>query len=247
MKKLLSILLAFMLAGCTTAQNSEGTYYVIDHFFISEEGDAFQAAFSQLAVDTYNWYESVEGQDGVFILHCDHYDRDLLQTWKDSGIYETVPNDELWYFVVSPNYLESIGFPLSEELRMMAESGVRVYLLPDVLSDDAATTMQAFLEEDALLGLDVPPMIDTVFQREHEIAFASYHFDGTLDSVTEGQVANPVILVATSANMKYFESESLIATGAADSYIKLTREAYETYARNLPQSMRDRKVTFEAA
>ena len=45
--------------------------------------------------------------------------------------------------------------------------------------------------------------------------------------------------------MRYFESESLIATGKADSYIKLTEEAYRKHVKDhLPEELKNRNVTF---
>jgi len=237
----LIIMTALMVAGCS----SNYDYYIIDHFYISEEGDAFRKSFDELTVDTYNWYQSIEGEDGVYILHSDYFDKDLLQEWKDYHIYQTVPGEGFRYFVVSENYLKDKGYTLSVEQSEMIQEGVRLYLLPDTLSADEAEVMQSFLKEDALLGLDEDTLIDTDFRKNKEIAFASYHFEGTLESLTDGDITNPVIFVATCKNMKYFEAESLIATGTDDGYIKLSENAYRKYVKNaLPDALKKKKLTF---
>ncbi|MFI3125959.1 hypothetical protein ODU07_10930 [Streptococcus suis] len=75
--------------------------------------------------------------------------------------------------------------------------------------------------------------------------FETYHYDGGLDSLTQGEIKNPIIYVATTQNMKFIESESLIATGIEDGYIKLTEEAYTKYVRKqFPENLKKNQVTF---
>ena len=244
MRKLAALIVsALLLAGCGGAAG-DADCYAIDHFYIAEEGDAFREAFDSLTVATYEWYRSVEGEEGVYILHYDHYSAELMHSWQEDGIYGTVPENGLSYLVVSPNYLDDNCFELSAEDRELAEAGVRLYLLPDSLDEDEAARTEAFLTDDALYGLDGGSLIDTEFTHDQRIEFRRYSFDGEFETFSAGTVADPVILVATCANMKFFESESLIATGVADGYIKLAREAYERYAHDLPPEMAERRVTF---
>lgn len=242
MKKTMTALLVLMMAGCSA---SNDRYYAIDHFYISEEGEAFKEIFNKLTVDTYNWYRSIEGEDGVYILHSDHFTQDILEEWRTYQAYETIPEEEFWYFAVSENYLEDIGFEVTEEQKKMIHDGIRLYLLPDAMTDEQEETMRKFLQEEAEYGMDIPPMIPTVFHENRETAFMTYSFDGGLDSVTEGEISSPVIFLASCENMKYFESESLIATGKTDSYIKLTKEAYDKYVKaSFPEELKNRNVTF---
>ena len=241
-KTVLMIACAAMLSGCT----GKDSYYAIDHFYIPEEGNAFREAFNELTVDTYHWYSSIEGEEGVYIVHYDLYPKELMQEWKEYGIYQAVPSEDLKYLTVSENYLEDIGLKLTEEERSLIRSGVRLYLLPESLSADEAELVKAYLSEDALYGLDGPVLIDTAFQKDPRIEFRTYTYSGEIDTLSDGTVTDPVIFAACCANMKYFESESLIATGVKDGYIKLTEEAYRQYAGNhLPQNLKDRKVTFK--
>ena len=71
-----------------------------------------------------------------------------------------------------------------------------------------------------------------------------HHFDGTLEVPGGDEIKDPVIFAASTANMKYFEAESLIATGISDAYIRLTEEACNKYAKDLPKELKDKKVTF---
>ncbi len=240
MKKLFALLLAVLfLAGCA----GHDKYYALDHFYISEEGDAFRKTVDEFTVDMYEWYKSIEGEDGVYILHYEHYPEETLQEWKKTGYVHTIPEGDLSYYVASVNYLEDRGMTFSEEDKNAIQSGVRYYLIPDTCDDEE--TMKQFLTEDALNGLDGGSLIDTVFMKERNIAFQTYHFDDTFEVPGSDDIRDPVILAVSTENMKHFESESLIATGKTDSYIKLTEEAYRKYAKNaLPQKLKDRKVTF---
>ena len=243
MKKLFVLILSLILvSGCTTESDK---YYAIDHFYIKEEGDAFLKAYDDLAVSIYDWYQSIENSEGVYIMHYEHYSRILLMEWKASGYMKNVPDDDLDYYVASANYLEDRGIALSETEKKMIDEGARFYLLPDTLSEEETETMKLFLEENALHGLDGDTLIDTVFRHDRKIEFRTYHFDGTLEAPGEGEIKDPVIYVAGCSNMTYFEAESLIATGVKDGYIRLTEEAYRKYAKNdLPQELKDKKVTF---
>ncbi len=242
MKKTAVLFWVLSVTGCSAAADE---YYVIDHFYIGEDGDAFRTAFEQLTVDTYHWYCTVEGEDGVYLLHTDDYSGELLDQWRTYEVYAHVPENGFWYVTASVNYLTDRGLELSDEEKQMVQDGVRLYLLPDSLSETEAETMRLFLQEDALYGLDGGSLIDTVFSRERQTAFRTYRFDGTIESMSEGEIRDPVIYVCTGANMKYFESESLIATGRNDSYIKLTAEAYERFAKDgLPEELKEREVTF---
>ena len=243
MKKLIMILAVLLCAGCAAQAKDE--YYAIDHFYFKEEGDAFVAAFNKTTVDMYNWYKSIEGEDGVYILHSDHYDDALLEEWRSYHVFDNIPEKGFRYFAVSENYLRDRGYELTKADSEKVRSGVRLYLLPDSMPEEERTLMEAFLKEDALHGLNGDPMIPTVFEAEHAIEFRTYHFEGTLETENEGGIKDPVIYVCSSANMRYFESESLIATGKTDSYIKLTKEAYERFVKNsLPEELKERQITF---
>ena len=246
MKKAVLILLAVLalLVGCSGGK-PESRYYAIDHFCIEEEGDAFRESAESLTVAVFEWYKSIEGSDGVYLMHCDHYTEDVLEEWRFYGVYENVPNSGFHYYVASPNYLAERGMPLSREEEELIRRGVRCYLLPDTMSEEDAAQMRAYLMEDALWGLDGETRIETAFQSNREIFFGTYSPNVTLEIPGGGVTADPVLYVASTENMKFFESESLLATGVTDGYIRLTEEAYRLYAgKNLPEEMQEKQVTF---
>ena len=242
-KKLLVIIVLILCAGCSSPSGDE--YYAIDHFCFKEEGKEFEEAFAKTTVDVYNWYKSIEGEDGVYILHSDHYTEDLLDSWRAHKIYDNVPEKGFWYFAVSENYLRDRGYALSEEDSEWIHSGGRLYLLPGSMPEEELEVMKEYLKEEALYGLTGDPMIRTVFELDPKIEYRIYSFDGTLETEEDGEINDPVIFVCSSENMKFFESESLIATGKRDSYIKLTKDAYERFIKNgFPEEFKERKITF---
>ena len=243
MKKLLILFLLLMCIGC--ASQADDQYYAPDHFYFKEEGDAFVSAFNKTTVDVYNWYKSIEGEEGVYILHSDHYDEQLLSDWKRNLSYANIPEKGFWYFVVSENYLRDRGYELSKEESGKLKAGVRLYLLPEVMPEEERAVMEAYLREDALHYLGKDSLIPTAFEADPAFEFVTYRFEGRLETEEDDEIKDPVIYVCSSANMRWFESESLIATGKRDSYIKLTKEAYERFVRNsFPEELRERKLTF---
>ena len=238
---ILFLICVWLLSGCT----AHADYYTIDHFYIKEEGEAFRRAFDEMVVDTYRWYQSIEGSEGVYILHFDHYDKELMEEWVRSGYMEHIPEGDLDYFVLSVNYLEDRGMTFSESDKEQIQAGVRYYLLPDTLTDEEAESMKLYLTEDALMGLDGDTLIDTPFRHDRKIRFESYHVDEPFTTPEGEAVLSPVIYVASSGNMSYFEAESLVATGIPDSYIFLTETAYKKYVKGaLPKSLKDKRLTF---
>ena len=242
MKKLIIMILAlFMLAACNAGNDK---YYGIDHFYIKEDGDAFQKAYNDMVIDTYEWYRSIEGSEGVYIMHYDHYSAEILSEWVKIGYVNTVPDGDLDYYVASLNYLQDRGFAISDSDRKLIQEGVRYYMIPDTLSEEETAKMKQFLLEDAVVGLDGDTLIDTDFRRDRQIRIVSYHPDVTVEIPGGEEISDPVILVASCANMKYFEAESLVATGLNDGYVRLTEDAYNRFAKNLPESLKKKKVTF---
>ena len=248
MKKLmvliLSVIILISVSGCG-AGGSHDKYYSIDHFYIKEEGEAFRNSYNELVKDTYDWYKSIEGNNGVYIIHFEQFPKELLKEWKDNGYMENIPENDLDYYTASVNYLEDNGLSFSEQEKQMIQEGVRYYLLPDTLSESEIQAMKLYLNEDALYGLEGETLTDTAFRHNKRIEFRTYHFDGALEVPGGEEIRNPVIYVASTSNMKYFEAESLIATGLSDAYIRLTEEAYNEYAKNsLPAELKNKKVTF---
>ena len=242
MKKLMVLIFSLiLLSGCA----SKDKYYTIDRFYTKEEGEAFKKAYDELVVDVYRWYQSIEDSEGVYIMHYEYYSKETLEEWKTSGYMKNIPLNDLDYYVASVNYLEERGMVFKESDRKAIMDGVRYYLLPDSLSEEETEAMKLYLIEDALQGLDGDTLVDTTFRHDRKIEFLTYNTDCALEIPGGDEIKDPVIYVASCSNMKYFEAESLVATGVNDGYIRLTEAAYQKYAKNnLPQELKDRKVTF---
>ena len=151
MKKLLPVfvlplLLILLCGGCANSDR----YYGIDHFSIREDGDAFREAMDALTVDVFRWYQSLEGEDGVYLMHYDLFTAETLAEWKAMGLYQTVPDEDVHYYTASVNYLTDRGLSLSPEEQDLVAAGVRLYLLPESLSTAETAALRAFLTEDAL-------------------------------------------------------------------------------------------------
>ena len=244
-KQFLTAAAAVLLLGAGCSSKAVPPYYAVDHFYFEEEGEAFKEAFEKTTVDMYRWYQSIEGEDGVYLLNSSYYDDELLHQWKSSQIYDSVPEKGFWYFAVSENYLRDRGFELSSEDIEYIRSGRRLYLLPASMPEEERSVMEKYLEEQSLYGLNGHPLIPTAFESAPAFTFMTYHSDVTLETENDGEIQDPVIFVCSCENMKYFESESLIATGRTDSYIKLTEEAYQKYVKNgYPEELKERKITF---
>lgn len=243
MKKLLILILSLvLLSGCTTTKDK---YYTIDHFYIKEEGDAFYQAYDELVVDIYNWYQSIEDNEDVYIIHYDHYPIELMKEWKATGYMKNIPLNDLDYYVASVNYLEERGIVFTDSDRQAIMDGTRYYLLPEGLDEEEKEALKLFLTEDALQGLDGDTLIDTTFRQNRKIEFLTYEINGTFEIPGGEEIKEPVIYAASCSSMKFFEAESLAATGVNDGYIRLSEEAYRKYAKNdLPQELKDKGVTF---
>lgn len=215
-------------------------YYSLDEFY-------FTGDFSEFYKDSYEWYKSVENEEGVYLINTAYYDDEILKVWKENKIYNSVPDKPFWYFTASPSYLDEMGISINNDDINSAENGTRLYLIPDTLSNNEMQLIENYLKEDALLNT-VESNIQTTFTKSTEIKFISYspaqeYFTFPSDKDEELTTASPIIYVCTSENMKNFENESLIATGV-DSYIKFTdKEICERLTNN--STMNEYDLKFE--
>ena len=201
-------------------------YYSLAYY--NYDGD-----FNEFYNDSYSWYKSIENKYGVYIINTSYYNGELLKIWKDENIYKAVPDKAFWYFAASPSYLRQMNIDINENDLNDAKAGVRLYLVPDTLNDDEYAVMSAYLDEEAKYKAE-KGAIKTAFTENKEVKIIRYTPNGSYFTwqSDKGQPVTddaPVIYVCTSENMKYFESESLIATGI-NSYIKfINKETMEKY------------------
>lgn len=205
-------------------------YYTLSEFLWTGDFDEFYK-------DSYNWYKAIENEDGVYLANTDYYNDEILQVWKENKIYDSVPDKAFWYYTVSPSYLKQMQIHLNEEELKAAVNGTRLYLIPDTFTQNEIEQISAYIKEDALKNAQTSK-IKTAFTDKQEIKLISYTPSGSYFTFPseKGQsvtAKEPVIYVCTSANMKFYESESLIATGI-DSYIKFEN-------KEITKSCTDRK------
>ncbi|MCM1272433.1 MAG: hypothetical protein NC225_01225 [Clostridium sp.] len=212
----------FMVVGRKKTDNdfSVPNYYSLEQYHYDGDFNAFYE-------DSYNWYRSIENEEGVYIINTCYNSDELLQIWREEQVYKNVPGKAFWEFTVSPSYLKQININIEEENLNDAIRGVRVYLVPDSMSDDEYEVMCAYLEEAAIYAAE-QSLIKTEFIENKEVKILRYtpmgsYFTWASEKGLPITDDAPVLYVCTSENMKYFESESLIATGI-DSYIKFSNE-----------------------
>lgn len=208
-------------------------YKVISSISVGQDTASFNRQSKIFSEDFYNWYKSIADDKNVILVNTTHITKEMLNTYRIHNTYKYIPNEEFWVFRVSPTYLKKLGVDVDTDLIEKAKSGVRVYLIPESKSESETKLIKGMINEDDTKGIRADD-IDTVFNREKEFYFSKYDFSKDLfswntkelDNIT---INNPVILITTPNNMSFFESESLIANGLQNSYIKLESEAVNKY------------------
>lgn len=193
-----------------------------------------QASFTRRSAkhfqDFFNWYSGIEGKDGVYLVHSEHYNEEVLNTWRNTN--GNAPQRPFWYLNISPNFLEREGIRLSRDEIRRAEQGTRLLLIPDSYSATERSAMEEWFRDFSLVPRG--DSIVTPFMKNPQFEFVSYTVNNPIftwsDDANGSPTSNdPVILVTTVNNMTPFESESLSAVGLSNSLIKLTPDATEKY------------------
>lgn len=209
------------LARVRFAWHEYENWHVMKDFDLG--GARFTGDSMALSGQLYAWYAAHEDDDGVYLANTTWYGEAALRARGD-GRAALRP---FWYLAASPSYLRHIGVDVPAELLDRAREGTRVYLLPDAMSVDEQEDAKAFL-----MASRAPrdSNIVTPFMEDPRYEFAAYDagrelftwsVDGDLPTYANGFV----IAVVTSANMVPFESESLVASGLENAYIKLDDRA----------------------
>lgn len=209
------------LARTRTAWNTYEGWRVIQDFGLGE--DRFTGNPMKLSQDLYAWYAKHEHDEGVYLAKSRYYNETAIQT-NTSGEASLKP---FWYLAASPSYLKKIGMPVSDELIQKAEMGTRVHLLPKSLNTSEIKTMQNLLIASRK---SFDSNIVTAFMKNPTYEFASYDdskelFTWNTNSELPAASSGFVIAIVTANNMVPFESESLVASGLENSYIKLDEQA----------------------
>ncbi|MFW0169848.1 hypothetical protein [Rothia sp. P4278] len=206
--------------------------YILYSQSAGSDSTSFTGQSTEYAADFYRWYASIENESGVSLVNTYYVDQQLLQQWRELG--EEVPTREFWYMAASPSYLQKIGLQIPAETLERAEAGQQVFLLPDHFNQEDLASISGWLKAEALRKGQAEQDISTPFTQNPVSYLDSYSpgeglFTWSADPRQDFRSRDVVIYVATAANMTYFESESLAASGLADSYVKLSEEAVNQY------------------
>ena len=201
-------------------------YKILKQIAVGNDENSFSGAANKLNKDIYNWYCDMENEDGVFLINTSFYDNEVLNEWRKNQIYENIPSGEFWYFTLSPSYINELGLEIDKDVMKKAQQGTRIYLIPSGMDEEQKESICSWLEETSESGIQDGD-IDTAFNRNRKIEFVEYDTEKEFFTWNTEADANyckmPIIYMCTSANMKYFETESLRAVGL-DGYIKFDKE-----------------------
>ena len=212
----------------------------------TEQGDdesSMQGNSDKLDEDMYNWYKSIAGKDGVYIVSSEIYDNKTLRKNRQSGEVKYVSNNPYCEFVLSPNYLKDTGNNVDPSLVKKANEGTRVYLVSSSINkQDRELIKKSIREED--VDKENPKKIEFV-----EYTFEKKLFTWNADSDYESYTDKAVVLLSTPNNMIFMEKGSLFASGLRNSYLKFTKEAKQKYVNDSilkKYHLSDNKLTFKS-
>lgn len=202
---------------------SVSKYEMLKNVSVGNDESSITNNSKNLDQSFYDWYKDMSDNDGVYLIKTKYYDNVILDKWKNSNVYKNIPPKPFWYFLYSPNYIESLNLNIDSDILDEAKSGTKVYLIPKSYSEDEKNKLKSWLTEYSTKGIKEGD-ISTVFNKEKNIKFVDYipssnMFTWNIKSTYENTCNNPVIYVCTPENMTYFQSESLRAAGF-DGYIK---------------------------
>ncbi|GBG93822.1 hypothetical protein LFYK43_02810 [Ligilactobacillus salitolerans] len=224
---------------------------VLNDLATGTDNSSIAGKSSKLDQDLWSTYAAISQKKGVYLIHADYFSPGWLASMQQDGPYHDLPEQPFWKLTFSPNFAQKNGIQLAPKELAAAESGTRLFLIPDTLSARAQNKLTAFLKEDSVLGLsadDVP----TVFTKKREFRFVRYHFDKKfftwVDSAKqESFTRQPVIYIATPENMTYIETGGIRATGL-DGYLKFSslKKAHQTMTSQLlaQHHLQDNKPAF---
>lgn len=203
--------------------------YILDKLAIGDDKSSFQLQSNKLSEDIYHWYQKIEEEQGVSIINTSYFSKELVDKNFDKS---DAPKKPVWKFIVSLSYLEKLGINLEPETKKAIRLGERIYLIPDTYTAEEKAHLENWYKVQDTRSIhdeDIP----TIFNKERKFQFLTYSsnqefFTWTTDEKQEIQTKNPIILVLSTNNMIYRETESLFAAGL-DSYIKLSKEAAQKY------------------
>ena len=191
--------------------NKVSDYKILKNISVGNDQASFNRQSKEFFRDFYNWYKEISDDNDVNIINTSFISKDMLKKYKLNEVYKSVPNEEFWTLTASPNYLKKIGIKIEDSVIKNAKRGTRTYLIPENKSDNEIKLLKEMLIEKDTKNIRSDD-IKTSFNENKEFEFLN-KIDYT---------KNNFILI-------YRETESLIAIGLENSYIKLEGEAEAKY------------------
>lgn len=182
----------------------------------SKQNQSKQEAFKKRSKDFYKWYKDIYQENGVYLVGTTIYTTKMIEDLVAAGT--NMPSKKPFLkLTVSPNYLKELGITVSTKKLEAAEQGKRLYLLPSSLSLSTTTKFKKWLQKDDTQSIS-PQDTPTVFNQQRQFIFGSYRpqtdfFTWATKTAEPLRMKRAIILVATPANMSYFESDNLSAQG----------------------------------
>lgn len=213
--------------------NKVSNYKILKNIRVGNDQASFNRQSKELFRDFYNWYKDISDDDDVNVVNTTFFSKDMLKSYKFNEVYKSVPNEAFWQLTASPNYLKKIGIKIDDAVIENAKRGIRTYLIPGNKSDNEMNLLKEMLIEKDTKSIRSDD-IKTIFNENKEFEFLKYNFNQDVfsfstKSLDKLMIKHPVILVITPENMIYKETESLIAIGLENSYIKLEGDAETKY------------------
>lgn len=106
------IIAALAMTAKNTIVEMNNDMKITDYYSLSEfrlDGD-----YDEFYKDSYNWYKSIENENGVHLVNTSYYSDEVLNIWKENKIYNTIPDNAFWYYTVSPSYLKQMNINTSK-------------------------------------------------------------------------------------------------------------------------------------
>lgn len=207
--------------------------YILNELNVGDDQKSFTRESKAIHQDFYDWYKSIEGKDGVYIINTSFTSDETIYDLKQKGVYKSLPDKAFWEFIASPNYLNKIGINIDDNVINEAYNGSRIYLIPSSYSNHEKNKMEKYiLERDNVDFRDDD--IKTAYMNKKNLKFYTYDNDRDLftynTSVEDSNYTkDPIINIVTSENMIFRESESINAMGLANSFVKLSYDAKNNY------------------
>lgn len=208
-------------------------YRILSRLLVGQDAASFNRQSKELLEDFRNWYGSIADDPDVYVVHTSYISQDLLNAYRAGGTYRAVPKEAFWEFTVSPGYLSKMDIEVDNAWVEKARSGVRVFLIPENRTEQEQQLLREMITERDTRSIRSDD-IRTVFNEKQEFAFVTYKpKDESLFSWStkfpDLPARDPVILISTPENMIFRESESLLAVGLENSYLKFDGKAAEKY------------------